>query len=64
MCDIGERRCIEAQSARCITSSSVCNGVPDCSDGSDEFNCTGICYKIKNKKNPVELQDVVLWTTN
>jgi hypothetical protein len=43
VCEGGGSPCIEAQNARCIESSSVCNGVPDCSDGSDESNCTGIC---------------------
>ena len=34
-------QCIEADNARCTASSDVCNGVPNCADGSDEMNCAG-----------------------
>ena len=36
--------CTNATRLQCVERNFVCDGVSDCQDGSDEFNCTGkIC---------------------
>ena len=27
---------------KCLSSAAVCNGLPECSNGEDEFNCTDV----------------------
>lgn len=36
-CVAGQFMCISDR--RCVPQSSICNGIPECRDGSDEHNC-------------------------
>lgn len=55
-CKINEVECL--YSHQCILAEKLCNGIDDCRDGSDEFNCSWKSYSSKHEFLPRKILDV------